>query len=111
MTDWEAKEMMQRCKHEFLSLRREIDRLRPKADAYETVAQILALLPRPSVGMSEDLVWVLDKRIKELEMKEEPKSVPPNADGISLILSEAGVKNSSYLAVKIAEAVESGKYD
>lgn len=33
-----------------------------------------------------------------------------SADGINLILSEAGVANSAYLAVKIAEAVESGKY-
>ena len=35
MHDHEAIEMMQRCKHEIISLRNEIDRLRPKADAYD----------------------------------------------------------------------------
>ena len=33
-----------------------------------------------------------------------------SADGINLILSEAGVRDGGRLAVKIAEAVESGKY-
>lgn len=33
-----------------------------------------------------------------------------SADGINLILSEAKVPNAPYLAVKIAEAVESGMY-
>lgn len=67
MHDKEAIEMMQRCKHEIASLRREIDRLRPKAEAYESIAQVLALLPRGSQGMGEDLVWTLDKRIREIE--------------------------------------------
>lgn len=67
MNDREAIEMMQRCKHEIMDLRREVDRLRPKAEAYESVAQVLALLPQRSVGMSEDMVWALDKRIREIE--------------------------------------------
>lgn len=67
MNDKEAIEMMQRCKNEIASLRREICRLRPKADAYDSVAQVLSLLPRPSVGMGEDMVWMLDKRIREVE--------------------------------------------
>lgn len=67
MNNLEAIEMMQRCKHELMALRREVDRLRPKAEAYESVAQILALLPQQSVGMSEDLIWILDKRIREIE--------------------------------------------
>jgi hypothetical protein len=67
MNDREAIEMMQRCKHEIIGLRQEIDRLRPKAEAYESVAQVLALLPQRSVGMSEDMVWALDKRIREIE--------------------------------------------
>lgn len=67
MHDKEAVEMMQRCKHEIIDLRRQIDILRPKADAYDSVAHILSLLPRQSVGMGEDLVWTLDKRIRETE--------------------------------------------
>lgn len=67
MHDKEAIDMMQRCKHDILSLREEIAHLRPKAEAYDSISRILALLPGRSVGMSEDMVWALDKRIREIE--------------------------------------------
>lgn len=67
ITNKEAIEMMNRCKHEIASLRAQIERLGPKAEAYDNLAAVLRLLPRPSVGMSEDLCWVLDKRISELQ--------------------------------------------
>lgn len=63
----EAIEMMTRCKQEIMSLRAQVDRLTPKADAYDKLAIVLGLLPRQSVGMGEDLVWVLDKRMRELQ--------------------------------------------
>lgn len=66
MNNAEAIEMMNRCKHEIVGLRAEIDRLRPKADAYDNLASVLRLLPQPSMGMSEDMIWILDKRIREL---------------------------------------------
>lgn len=69
MTDAEAIQMMNRCKHEILHLRATIARLEPKAEAYDNLASVLRLLPRPSIPMSEDLVWVLEKRIRELEPK------------------------------------------
>jgi len=62
----EAIDMMLRCKSEIMSLRAVIDRLKPKADAYDNLAIVLGLLPRQSVGMGEDVVWTLDKRIREL---------------------------------------------
>lgn len=67
----EAIEMMNRCKQEILGLRAIIDRLRPKADAYDNLVVVLGLLPKPSVGMCEDLVRTLDKRIRELQPKPE----------------------------------------
>lgn len=63
----EAIEMMARCKQEIQSLRAQIERLKPKADAYDNLAIVLGLLPRQSMGMGEDLVWVLDKRMRELK--------------------------------------------
>lgn len=66
MTNAEAIEMMNRCKQEIRSLRVVIDYLRPKADAYDNITTILKLLPKDSIGMSEDMIWVLEKRIKEL---------------------------------------------
>lgn len=62
----EAIAMMNRCKTEIIQLRQVIDRLKPKADAYDNLAAILRLLPQQSIGMGEDLVWVLDKRLREL---------------------------------------------
>lgn len=59
--------MMNRCKNEIAGLRAVIDRLRPKADAYDNLASVLRLLPQPSQGMGEDVVWILDKRIRELQ--------------------------------------------
>ncbi len=70
----EAIEMMNRCKQEILCLRAVIARLETKADAYDNIASVLRLLPQPSVVMGEDMVWILDKRIRELQPK-------PNAVG------------------------------
>lgn len=66
ISNTEAIEMMNRCKHEIVGLRATIERLKPKADAYDNLASVLRLLPQPSVGMGEDVVWILDKRIREL---------------------------------------------
>lgn len=71
----EAIDMMSRCKQEILNLRAEINMLRPKAEAYDNLATLLRLLPRPSVGASEDLVWILDKRMREL--KPTPEALNP----------------------------------
>lgn len=70
----EAIEMMNRCKSEIMCLRSTVERLKPKADAYDNLVTVLRLLPQPSVGMGEDLVWTLDKRIRELMPR--PADVP-----------------------------------
>ncbi|MDB5606702.1 MAG: hypothetical protein JWP25_3602 [Bradyrhizobium sp.] len=72
ISNQEAIEMMNRCKQEIIGMRATIDRLKPKADAYDNIAVVLRLLPQQSVGMGEDVVWTLDKRIREL--------TPPPAD-------------------------------
>jgi hypothetical protein len=59
-------QMAQRCSHEIRELRSTIDRLRPKADAYDHIATLLGLLPRQSQAFGEDLAWRLEKRISEL---------------------------------------------
>lgn len=66
ITNKEAIDMMNRCKEEIRSLRSVIDRLKPKAEAYDNLATLLRLLPQPSVSMGEDVIWILDKRIREL---------------------------------------------
>lgn len=70
MNNSEAIKMMERCKQEILSLRAVIARLEPKADAYDNIVSVLRLLPKPTVGMGEDMVWLLTNRIRELEKAE-----------------------------------------
>lgn len=72
MSNAEAIQMMNRCKHEIMNLRALIARLEPKADAYDNLVRVLRLLPQPSVGMGEDMVWILDKRIRELQSEPAP---------------------------------------
>lgn len=67
MTAREQVEMMGRASGEIKSLRAQIAALSPKADAYERLSQVLNLLPRPSQGYGEDVAWMLDKRIAEIE--------------------------------------------
>lgn len=63
----EAIQMMNRSIHEIEELRRRIDVLAPKADAYDKLSIVLDLLPKPSMGYGQDLVYILKNRIKELQ--------------------------------------------
>lgn len=78
ITNQEAIQMMNRCKSEIVGLKAAIAHLQPKADAYDNLAAIVRLLPQPSQGYGEDLVWVLEKRIRELTPKP-----PENVEGLS----------------------------
>lgn len=76
MSNQEAIEMMSRCEREIAALRATIAQLQPKADAYDNIAIILDLLPKRSQGMSEDLAWVLRRRIEELTKADGVKGEP-----------------------------------
>lgn len=76
MNDKEAIQMMQRCIMEMETQRATISRLQPKADAYDNMAVILQLLPQPSQGYGEDLVWQLKKAIEELQPKPPVEPAP-----------------------------------
>lgn len=75
MHNIEAVEMMRRCSQEIKSLRKEIERLAPKATAYDSIAIILDLLPKRSIGIGEDICWTLDERINRIneELKADNK--------------------------------------
>lgn len=68
MNDKEAIDMMRRCASDIRQLRAERDGLAPLAEAYGVIKDIVGMAPiRRSMGASEDLVWTLEKRIRELE--------------------------------------------
>lgn len=69
MNDKEAIQMMQRCAHDLREARSQINNLAPRAEAYEVIRDIIRMLPKISQGYGEDLVWILEKKIKELQSK------------------------------------------
>lgn len=74
VTKQEFIDMGKRASDEIKSLRRRIEHLTPKADAYDNLVMVLNLLPKPSRGYEEDLAWKLDRRIEELSAK--PDAAP-----------------------------------
>lgn len=74
MTDDEAIQMMRFCKEEILDLRKQVEFLTPRAEAYEQLKAVIGMFPKPSTSMKEDVVWRLDKRIAELQTKEKVDS-------------------------------------
>jgi len=75
MHDQEAIQMMARCSSEIKHLRAEIERLAPKAKAYEDISALIRFLPHGAgIASTEDLAWVLDKRIRELTEAAKPSA-------------------------------------
>jgi hypothetical protein len=66
MSDPTAISLLQQCVHEIRSLRRQINDLSPKAEAYEVVCAAL-LGPRPSKGYGVDLAFTVEARIAEMK--------------------------------------------
>ena len=66
---------MQRCAEEIRQLRKSNAELAPKADAYDALLQVLNMIPQPSRGYGEDLVWKLEKEIAELQEADQAKPV------------------------------------
>lgn len=81
MNDKEAVRMMRRCAIEIRDLRAQIAYLQPKADAYDNMAVVLRLLPRPPVRMAEDLAWLLDKTVREMEAADQQDETEAAVDG------------------------------
>lgn len=70
MNNKDTIDMIHRCIEEIEMQRREIDRLRPKAEAYDAITVILGLLSKPPQGYGEDIVWRLRKQLDELRQNE-----------------------------------------
>lgn len=79
MTKHDTKEMIQRCIEEIEGLRRRLAIAEPKAEAYDTLRQVLGLLPRANQGFGEDMVWRLKLQLKELD-KVEPTEAHAHSD-------------------------------
>lgn len=58
-------QMMRSASDEIKGLRRTIDNLAPKADAYDAIRQLQSMMPRQSQGFGQDVAWALDKLIAD----------------------------------------------
>ena len=66
----EAVRLMTLCRDEIRMLRRQIERLTPRAEAYDHLTVALTLLRQrmpASNGEGLDLAWELDQRIREIQ--------------------------------------------
>ena len=74
MRNQDVIDMATRAAEEIEMLRREIDRLKPAAEAYHAICAILRLLPVPTQGYGEDVAYRLRKQAEEL------RAVPAGED-------------------------------
>lgn len=67
MLDRNAMAMMQRCANEIKGLRGAVERLQPKAEAWDMMQQVLGFISRPTHGTGTDLVGQLEKEIAKID--------------------------------------------
>lgn len=84
MKDSEAIEMMKRARDEIRELRRQVDRLMPKAEAYDSLVVLIGMFPGQSSTMSVDVAAMLDRRIRELE------EAPPSPEYVEAMKAAEG---------------------
>lgn len=72
MKTTEMIDLMSRCRDEIRYLRKIIDDLAPKADAWDRMGVVLGMIPQRSQGMAEDLAWRLDQHINALQNEPQP---------------------------------------
>lgn len=63
----EQAQMLMRVGEDIRQLRNEIDRLRPRAEAYDAIASILGLLPKRLQGAGEDCLWQVERKLREIQ--------------------------------------------
>jgi phage shock protein A len=61
--------MMRRASGEIKELRKIIDAIGPRAEAYEMIKKILSMVPGPGSSAGEDVAWTLDQEANKLEEK------------------------------------------
>lgn len=75
--------MLNRVADEMRFLRKVNSELAPKAEAYDTLRQVLDMAPQRSRGMAEDLVSMMDRRREDLVAeRDREKGKPENPEKI-----------------------------
>jgi hypothetical protein len=79
MNDKEAIDMMHRCLEEVKSLRAQVAHLSPLAEAYIVLRDVVRMAaPRSGASsMGQDVIWTLEKRIREMEEASKGRAAKP----------------------------------
>ena len=80
MENAEVLQLIHRCTSEIKDLRKQIDYLQPKAEAYDALLTVLRMVPHGgTMGMGEDLVRLLDRKVRDIEAEEARKKAAEEA--------------------------------
>jgi hypothetical protein len=67
----DIKNLLLRAQHEILDLRRHNEVLQAKVDTMDLFALVLRTTPaHQTIGMGEDVAWLIDKEIQEINRRE-----------------------------------------
>lgn len=69
MNNRDALQMLDRVQGEIQALRHQVAELAPKAEAYDALRVVLGLIPQPSQGYGEDILWVIKQGRTKLEQE------------------------------------------
>lgn len=70
----DIKNLLLHAQHEILDLRRRNEVLQAKVDTMDLFALVLRTTPQYlSVGMGEDVAWLIDKEVQEINRREAEK--------------------------------------
>lgn len=73
----DIKNLLLHAQSEILSLRRRNEVLQAKVDTMDLFALVLRTQPAfQSVGMGEDVAWLIDKEVQEIDRREAAKPQP-----------------------------------
>jgi len=77
----DIKNLLLNAQHEILGLRRRNEVLQAKVDTMDLFALVLRTSPSyQSVGMGEDVAWLIDKEIQEIDRREAAREGPRSSD-------------------------------
>lgn len=78
MNDQDTKRLLHECIDEIEHLRLINNELAPKAHAYDTLCQVLGLLPKQGQGFAPDIVGKIERVIEKIDANS-----PGDADDLS----------------------------
>ncbi len=80
----EARDLLLRASHDIAALRRTIQQLAPKAEAFDALSTVIGMLPRQGHGNVPDVAWQIDRFLAQTGPVLDPVNVPAEDVGGSV---------------------------